>query len=79
MDDENKTRGFDRRRHHLSKYQIVRNADDALDACESVRDWLEQLEAIPEIGFDGEHCVTEALKELRRVRVFLRLVMRNEQ
>lgn len=79
MGDENKTRGFDRRRHHLSKYQIVRNADDALDACESVRDWLEQLEAIPEIGFDGGHCVTEALKELRRVRVFLRLVMRSEQ
>jgi hypothetical protein len=77
MDEGTGAGGLDRRLHRLSKYEVVRNGHDALDACENVRDWLEQLEAIPEIAFDGGHCVECALAELDRVRAFLWTLVRS--
>jgi hypothetical protein len=66
-----------RRRSWAMRYAIARNPAEAFTASEDVRIWLEELACLPNLGFDGEHCVVEALRDLRTVRTYLRQLARN--
>jgi hypothetical protein len=58
------------------RYEIARSPLEALVACEGVRMWLEELANNPILDHEAEHCVGEALRDLRGVRMYLRLASR---
>jgi hypothetical protein len=65
-----------RRREWPSKYEMAKNAEQAFETCQGIRYWLEELAGNPCLDHEGEHCVREALRDLRSVRMFLRLAKR---
>lgn len=67
-----------RRRRWSTRYVNPRNAEDAARACETVRDWLEHLESMA-LGFEADHCISDALLSLATVRVYLRLAKHRGQ
>jgi hypothetical protein len=60
-----------RRRDWNARYRIARTRAEALTACEEVRLWLEELACNPVLDYAAEHCVAEALRDLRVVRGFV--------
>lgn len=60
-----------RRRDWNTRYAIARTDEEALTACEDVRLWLEELACNVILDHAGEHCVAEALRDLRAVRTYI--------
>ena len=54
-----------------TSYMIARSKDDALDAAECARSWIEELVRM-DLGHEGTHAVGEALQNVRAVCSFLR-------
>ena len=73
MDPELKAARWARRwRAFWPRFTIARTASEAFSAAEDVRTWLEELARNPILDHEAEHCVQEALRDLRAVRLFLK-------
>jgi len=56
------------------RYRIARTPLEAFASCEDVRSWLEELARNPILDHEAEHCVGEALRDLKAIRSFIRLL-----
>jgi len=54
------------------RFAVARSVSEAFSAAEDVRMWLEELARNPILDHEAEHCVQEALRDLRAVRTFLK-------
>jgi len=61
-----------RSRSWCIRYSIARTPEEALTATEDARLWVEELSCNIALDHEGQHCVAEALRDLRTARVFLR-------
>lgn len=67
-----------RTRDWYMRYHNARTPEEAFTACEDVRLWLEELACNVCLDHEGQHCIGEALRDLRVVRTFLSQSMRRE-